>query len=69
MLNKTYFKLKKKNKNNNEYTLSKIEVYNVVIACFLAGLIKNSPAAIVANNIRRSFLIKFSFIVNIKKSV
>ncbi|KAH8585353.1 hypothetical protein B0O99DRAFT_696587 [Bisporella sp. PMI_857] len=69
MLDETHPKLKKKNGNDNEYTLSRIEVHNVVIACLPAGLIRNSPAAIVANNMRRSFPIKFSLIVGIRREV
>ena len=50
MLDETHPKLKKENGDENEYTLGRIGVHNVVIACLPAGLIGNGPAAIVANN-------------------
>ena len=52
MLDKTHPKLKKENGDKNKYTLSRIRVYNVIIACLPASLIGNSPAAIVINNIQ-----------------
>jgi nucleoside phosphorylase len=65
MLDESHPKLKKENGDENEYTLGRIAVHNVVIACLPAGLIGNSPAAIVANNMRRSFPIKFGLMVGI----
>ena len=65
MLDETHPKLKKQNGDENEYTLGRIGVHNVVIACLPAGLIGNSPAAIVANNLRRSFPIKFGLMVGV----
>lgn len=47
-LDETHPKLEKVHGNDNEYTLGRIGVHNVVIACPLAGLIGNGPAAIVA---------------------
>jgi hypothetical protein len=69
MLDETHLKLKKENGDDNEYTLGRIRVHNIVIACLLAGLIGNSPTAIVANNMRRSFPIKFGLIVGIGRGV
>ncbi|KAH8588542.1 hypothetical protein B0O99DRAFT_746711 [Bisporella sp. PMI_857] len=65
MLDETHLKLKKENGDDNEYTLGRIGVHNVVIACLPAGLIGNGPAAIVANNMRRSFPIKFGLMVGV----
>ncbi|KAN0089551.1 hypothetical protein V8E51_019811 [Hyaloscypha variabilis] len=65
MLDETHPKSKKGNGDDNEYTLGKIGVHNVVIACLPAGLMGNGPAAIVANNMRRSFPIKFGLMVGI----
>src|SRR5277367_4322796 len=65
MLDETHPKLKKEDGDENEYTLGKISVHNVVIACLPAGLMGNGPAAIVANNMRRSFPIKFGLIVGV----
>ena len=65
MLDETHPKLKKQPGDENEYTLGRIGVHNVVIACLPAGLMGNGPAAIVANNMQRSFLIKFGLIVGV----
>jgi nucleoside phosphorylase len=65
MLDETYPKLKKENGDDNEYTLGRIGVHNVVIACLPAGLIGTGPAAVVADNIRRSFPIKFGLVVGV----
>src|ERR1700679_1993131 len=63
MLDDTHSKLKKESGDENDYTLGRIGVHNIVIACLPAGLMGNGPAAIVANNIRRTFPIKFGFMV------
>jgi nucleoside phosphorylase len=65
MLDETHPKSKRENGDDNEYTLGRIGVHNVVIACLPAGLIGNGPAAIVASNMRRSFPIKFGLMVGI----
>ena len=65
MLDEIHPKSKKENGDDNEYTLGRIRVHNVVIACLPAGLMGNGPAAIVANNMRRSFPIKFGLMVGI----
>jgi nucleoside phosphorylase len=65
MLDETHPKLKKQHGDKNEYTLGRIGVHNVVIACLPAGLMGNGPAAIVANNMQRSFLIKLGLIVGV----
>jgi hypothetical protein len=57
--------LKKENGDENEYTLGRIGVHNVVIACLPASLIGNGPVTIVANNMRRSFPIKFGLMVGV----
>ena len=65
MLDETHPKLEKGNGDDNDYTLGRIGVHNVVIACLPAGLMGNGPAAIVANNMRRSFPIKFGLMVGV----
>jgi nucleoside phosphorylase len=65
MLDETHPKLKKKNGDENEYTLGKIGVHNIVIACLPAGLIGGGPAAVIASNLRRSFPIKFGLMVGV----
>jgi hypothetical protein len=65
MLDETHTKLDKENGDDNDYTLGSIGVHNVVIACLPAGLMGNGPAAIVANNMQRSFPIKFSLMVGV----
>lgn len=65
MLDETHPELGKGNGDENKYTLGRIGVHNVVIACLPAGLPGNGPAAIVANNMQRSFRIKFGLMVGI----
>jgi nucleoside phosphorylase len=65
MLDEPHPKLKKEDRDENEYTLGRIGVHNVVIACLPAGLTGNGPAAIVANNMQRSFPIKFGLMVGV----
>jgi len=65
MLDETHARLTKKNGDENEYTLGRVGAHNVVIACLSAGLMGNGPAAIVANNMQRSFPIKFGLMVGV----
>jgi nucleoside phosphorylase len=65
MLDDLHPKLKKENGDENEYTLGRIGVHNIVIACLPAGLKGNGRAAIVANNMRHSFPIKFGLMVGV----
>jgi nucleoside phosphorylase len=65
ILDESHPKLKKENGDENEYTLGRVGVHNVVITCLPAGLMGNGPAAIVANNMQRSFPIKFGLMVGV----
>jgi nucleoside phosphorylase len=65
MLDESHPKLDKQHGDDNDYTLGRIGVHNVVIACLPAGLMGNGPAAIVANNMRRSFPIKLGLMVGV----
>jgi nucleoside phosphorylase len=65
MLDETHPKPRKENGDDNEYTAGRIRVHNIIIACLPAGLTGNGPAAIVANNMRRSFPIKFGLLVGV----
>jgi nucleoside phosphorylase len=65
MLDETHARLTKENGDENEYTLGRVGVHNVVIACLPAGLMGNGPAAIVANNMQHSFPIKFGLMVGV----
>ena len=65
MLDETHPRLKKEMGDDNEYTLGRIGVHNVVIACLPAGMIGNGPAAIVAKDMQRSFPIKFGLMVGV----
>jgi nucleoside phosphorylase len=69
MLDETHPKLKKEKGDENEYTLGRIGLHNVVIACLPAGLMGNGPAAVVAKDMRRSFPIKFGLMVGIGRGV
>jgi nucleoside phosphorylase len=65
MLDEPHPGLKKENGDDNEYTLGRIGVHSVVIACLPAGDMGNGPAATVANNMQRSFPIKFGLMVGV----
>jgi nucleoside phosphorylase len=65
MLDEEHPRLETKEHDVNDYTFGRIGVHNVVIACLPAGLLGNGPAATVANNMRRSFPIKFGLMVGI----
>jgi len=65
MLDEPYPKLKNGYGDDTQYTLGKIGVHNVVIACLPAGSKGNGPAAIVASNMIRSFPIKFGLMVGV----
>jgi nucleoside phosphorylase len=65
MLDESHPRLKRENGDDNEYTLGRIGVHNVVIACLPAGLMGNGPAAIVAINMQRSFPIKLGLMVGV----
>jgi nucleoside phosphorylase len=65
MLDEEHPKLKRKEHDVNDYILGRIGVHNVTIACLPAGLLGNGPAAIVAEDMKRSFLIKFGLMVGI----
>ena len=65
MLDETHPKLKKEKGDENEYTLGRIGVHDIVIACLPAGKTGNGPAAIVAKDMQRSFPIKFGLMVGV----
>lgn len=65
MLDESHPGLKKQNGDNNEYTLGRISVHNVVIASLGAGSMGTVPAATVATNMQRSFPIKFGLMVGV----
>jgi nucleoside phosphorylase len=65
MLDEEHPRLKRKEHDVNDYTLGRIGVHNVAIACLPAGLLGNGPAAIVAKDMECSFPIKFGLIVGI----
>ncbi|KIN07086.1 hypothetical protein OIDMADRAFT_70982, partial [Oidiodendron maius Zn] len=65
MLDETHPKPKKEKGDDNEYTLGKIGVHNVAIACLPAGFMGNGPAAIVVKDMQRSFPIKFGLMVGV----
>ena len=50
MLDESHPRLKKEKGDENEYTLGRIGLHNIVIACLLAGLIGNGPAMIVTKD-------------------
>jgi len=57
--------LTKKENDTNDYTFGLMEQHNVVITCLPAGDMGNGPAAIVTNNMQRSFRIEFVLLVGI----
>lgn len=65
MLDEEHPRLRKKEHDVNDYTLGRVGVHNVVIACLPAGSLGNGPAATVANNMQHSFPIKFGLMVGV----
>ncbi|CAM5999844.1 unnamed protein product [Sphagnum balticum] len=65
MLDECHPRLKKEISDQNDYTLGRIGIHNVVIACLSAGLIGNGPAALVANDMQHNFPIKFGLLVGV----
>jgi nucleoside phosphorylase len=65
MLDEEHPRLKKIEYDVNDYTLGRIGVHNVAIACLPAGLLGNGPASIVAKDMIRSFPIKLGLMVGI----
>lgn len=65
MLDETHPKLRKEKGDDNEYTLGRIGLHSVVIACLPAGIMGVGAAATVAKDMLRSFTIKFGVMVGI----
>src|SRR5271156_4353693 len=69
MLDETYAKLPKGKDDPNDYTFGRVGLHDIVIACLPAGSLGIGPAATVANNMKRSFPIKFGLLVGIAGGV
>jgi nucleoside phosphorylase len=65
MLDESHPTLSPQNDDPNDYTLGRIGIHNLVIACLPAGIIGNTPATTVASNMKRSFPIKIGLMVGI----
>ncbi|OBT39752.1 hypothetical protein VE00_10507 [Pseudogymnoascus sp. WSF 3629] len=65
MLDEPHPKLASQKDDPNDYSFGCIGVHNLVIACLLAGIMGNTPAMTVANNMKRSFPIKIGLMVGI----
>jgi hypothetical protein len=65
MLDETHPKLEEEKGDDNEYTLGRIGVHDIVIACLPAGLMGNGPAVIVAKDMQHSFPITFGLTVGV----
>ncbi|KAL5344298.1 hypothetical protein ACLOAV_010727 [Pseudogymnoascus australis] len=65
MLDEPHLKLASQKDDPNDYSFGRIGVHNLVIACLPAGIMGNTPATTVANNMKRSFPIKFGLMVGI----
>jgi nucleoside phosphorylase len=65
MLDETHPKLKKEEGDDNEYTLGRIGVHDIVIACLPAGFMGNGAAAMVAKDMQRSFPIEFGLMMGV----
>jgi nucleoside phosphorylase len=65
MLDEEHPRLKRKEHDENDYTLGQIGDHNVAIACLPAGLAGNGAAAAVAKDMRRSFPIEFGLMVGV----
>jgi len=69
MLDEEHLRLERKEHDVNDYTLGRIGVHNIAIACLPAGLLGNGPAAVIAKDMERSFPIKFGLLVGISGGV
>jgi nucleoside phosphorylase len=65
MLDESHHTLPPQNGDPNDYSFGRIGVHNLVIACLPAGTTGVGPAAVVANNMGRSFSIKIGLMVGI----
>ncbi|KAL5346213.1 hypothetical protein ACLOAV_008480 [Pseudogymnoascus australis] len=65
MLDESHPTLPPQNDDPNDYSFGRIGDHNLVIACLPAGNMGNTPATTVANNMKRSFPIKFGLMVGI----
>jgi hypothetical protein len=67
MLDETHPILRKRKEKDDEnrYTLGRIGVHNIVIACLPAGMTGNGPAATVAKSMQHSFPISFGLMVGV----
>ncbi|OBT41614.1 hypothetical protein VE00_07822 [Pseudogymnoascus sp. WSF 3629] len=69
MLDEPHPKLASQKDDPNDYSFGCIGVHNLVIACLPAGIMGNTPATTVANNMKRSFPIKIGLMVGISGGV
>jgi nucleoside phosphorylase len=51
--------------DENSYTLGRIGVHNIVVACLPAGMTGNNSAATVANDMKRSYQIKVGLMIGV----
>jgi nucleoside phosphorylase len=65
MLDEIHPSLPSERDDPNEYSFGRIGTHDVVIACLPAGSMGNGLAAVVANNMKRTFSIKFGIMVGI----
>ena len=66
ILDETYISLPLAATDSNNYTLGRIGVHNVVIACLPAGIIGNTSAATVAAQVQSTLTsLRFGFTVGI----
>jgi nucleoside phosphorylase len=65
MLDESHPALPPQKDDPNDYSFGHIGAHNVIIACLPAGIMGNTPAATVANNMKRSFPINIGLMVGI----
>jgi nucleoside phosphorylase len=65
MLDEKHARLPNLKDDGNSYTLGRIGIHNVVVACLPAGMIGNNSAATVAKDMQRSFPIKVGLLVGV----
>ena len=65
MLDETHETLPDLKGDENSYTLGRIGIHNVVVACLPAGMIGTTSAAVVAKDMMRSFPIKIGLMVGV----
>lgn len=65
MLDEKHDPLKPIEGDENSYTLGRIGIHNIIVACLPAGIVGTNPAATVAKDMKRSYPIKIGLMIGV----